>query len=448
MNFIFGYSSSYWSSQMQMMKAAEEELVRFASRYDGIGVNIKNKDSDYHKLEVFDTFIPRSVIPLKKGVKCQVYREDNIQKNKGDQISSNKQEDDYLIMHGIKATSNLIQRDERSAPLVLLHGYANGALYFYRNLLGLAHHHFGGEVYALDMLGWGLSSRPSLNVKVKPGKDEVDATEDFFVESLEAWRKANNIKKMILGGHSMGGYFSVAYCEKYPEHVERLILISPAGVPDETDMYSLFGNDLSWKQNALFHTAAFLWKIGLTPSSVIRSLSESRGKSMVTNYVEGRLPEVTRFDERLHLSEYLYRNAVLPGSGEQCLNKVLKPFARSKKPTVYRVPKLKVDNVSFIYGQYDWMDVSAGVKVQRICETMPKEGKHVPNINVYTVRNAGHLLMLENWEEFNSAVILAGGGAGKLSHNAPKPKLCHPDEVRETSYERMRRRFRKTQEVQ
>jgi pimeloyl-ACP methyl ester carboxylesterase len=26
---------------------------------------------------------------------------------------------------------------------------------------------------------------------------------------------------------------SVAYCEKYPERVERLILISPAGVPDD-----------------------------------------------------------------------------------------------------------------------------------------------------------------------------------------------------------------------
>ena len=49
----------------------------------------------------------------------------------------------------------------------------------------------------------------------------------------------------------MGGYMSVAYCEKYPERVERLILISPAGVPDDE------GIDVQGRfQNASFGTPA------------------------------------------------------------------------------------------------------------------------------------------------------------------------------------------------
>ena len=40
---------------------------------------------------------------------------------------------------------------------------------------------------------------------------------------------------MILAGHSFGGYMSVAYTEKYPQHVDKLILLSPVGVPDEND---------------------------------------------------------------------------------------------------------------------------------------------------------------------------------------------------------------------
>ena len=32
---------------------------------------------------------------------------------------------------------------------------------------------------------------------------------------------------MILCGHSLGGYLGVAYAEKYPQRLERLVLISP-----------------------------------------------------------------------------------------------------------------------------------------------------------------------------------------------------------------------------
>ena len=53
------------------------------------------------------------------------------------------------------------------------------------------------------------------------------------MESLEYWRAANKIEKMVLAGHSMGGYLSVAYCEKYPQRVDRLLLLSPAGIPDD-----------------------------------------------------------------------------------------------------------------------------------------------------------------------------------------------------------------------
>lgn len=63
----------------------------------------------------------------------------------------------------------------------------------------------------------------------------METAEDFFVESLEVWRSKNNVDKMVLAGHSMGGYISVAYCERYPQHVERLLLLSPVGVPDEND---------------------------------------------------------------------------------------------------------------------------------------------------------------------------------------------------------------------
>lgn len=39
--------------------------------------------------------------------------------------------------------------------------------------------------------------------------------EDFFLESLEAWREAQGIEVMTLIGHSLGGYLSLAFALKY-----------------------------------------------------------------------------------------------------------------------------------------------------------------------------------------------------------------------------------------
>lgn len=307
--------------------------------------------------------------------------------------------------------------------IIRLHSYANGALYFYRNLLGLSESHFGGKVFALDLLGWGLSSRPEFKTRNDNG-DEISAAEDFFVESLEAWRKEHKLEKMTLGGHSMGGYLSVAYCEKYPQHVERLILMSPAGVPVGPDEKELDDQrkGLPLRFRFMIGLASHLWTAGHTPSSFVRSLPEKSGRKMVGGYVEKRLPAISCPEERSALTEYLYTNAALPGSGEYCLNKILKPMAFAKRPIMHRIPALQVSDISFIYGQQDWMDPSAGLEVQRICnEESEKGGTNPPRVQVFGVKNAGHLLMLENYAEFNSAVIMAGGGGHKLPHNSPKP---------------------------
>lgn len=423
---IFDWSSSKLANRIEVMRSAESALMSFASRFGG---NVSEK------LELFDTAIPRSVVPLDDDQKCQLIS-----------CQSEKKADDF-IMHGIKVTSkDHADRCDEGAPLVLLHGYANGALYFYRNLIGLSNNHFGGVVYALDMLGWGLSSRPYFKMKSIEGCDDVDTAEKFFVESLEAWRKAHNLEKMTLGGHSMGGYISVAYCEKYPQHVDRLILISPAGVPHEEKINPSARKDVPLKFRLMLSLASSLWTYGVTPPSFVRCFPESRGRNMVASYVEGRLPAITCTDERASLTEYLYTNAALPRSGEDCLNKILKPMAFAKKPTLDRIPFLNVRDISFIYGRNDWMDPSAAVSVQQKCEELKREGKEdVPNILVHGVRHAGHLVMLENWEEFNSAMILAGGGGERLSKQAPLPYSCSRSDIFDLDFFR-KSRFRKDEE--
>jgi cardiolipin-specific phospholipase len=120
-------------------------------------------------------------------------------------------------------------------PAVMLHGYGAGLGFFFRNFAPLAQWagRHGSAVYALDWLGMGRSARVPFTVKAK--RDDVSArvheAESFFIDSLEEWRAKMGLDSMTLIGHSLGAYFSVVYALRHPERVNKLILLSPAGVP-------------------------------------------------------------------------------------------------------------------------------------------------------------------------------------------------------------------------
>ncbi|XP_035685652.1 1-acylglycerol-3-phosphate O-acyltransferase ABHD5-like [Branchiostoma floridae] len=107
----------------------------------------------------------------------------------------------------------------------MVHGFAAAAGLFFLNFDALAEHR---SVYAFDVLGFGRSSRHEFSTK-------PDVVEEEFVDSIEEWRKAVELKEFILLGHSFGGFLAASYAIKHPSRVKHLILAEPWGFPEKTE---------------------------------------------------------------------------------------------------------------------------------------------------------------------------------------------------------------------
>ncbi|KAK3053718.1 hypothetical protein LTS18_012098, partial [Coniosporium uncinatum] len=122
--------------------------------------------------------------------------------------------------------------EEVEDNLVMLHGYGAGLGFFYKNFESLSRLP-GWRLYALDLLGMGRSSRPPFRLNAKDRQGKVTEAENWFIDALEEWRIKKKIDRFTLLGHSLGGYMAVAYALKYPGHVNKLVLASPVGIPED-----------------------------------------------------------------------------------------------------------------------------------------------------------------------------------------------------------------------
>lgn len=296
--------------------------------------------------------------------------------------------------------------DSGVAPneLVILHGYGAGLAFFYRNFDALSAVP-GWRVHALDLLGYGCSARPKFVIHAKDPYEKIRETEDFFIDSLEEWRKARGLDKFTFVAHSMGAYLASSYSMKYPGHIKKLVLVSPAGVPRSPLSISAlerraqgktdFTSAETVKVPAWFN---FLWERHVSPFSLVRNTGPL-GPRFVSGWTARRFANLPESEAKaLHRYVYVIFNA--PGSGEYALNYLLAPGARARWPLAERAKDITCDTV-WIYGENDWMDVSGGIEA---CSNIRKaRGSPAPPLHI--VKNAGHHIYLDNPEEFNDLII-------------------------------------------
>eukprot|EP00457_Paulinella_chromatophora_P002690 gb/GEZN01002695.1/.p1 GENE.gb/GEZN01002695.1/~~gb/GEZN01002695.1/.p1 ORF type:complete len:607 (+),score=64.70 gb/GEZN01002695.1/:100-1920(+) len=222
--------------------------------------------------------------------------------------------------------------------LLLCHGYASGKALWGPTLSELAKHF---RVYTVDWLGFARSSRRRAFVA-----SNVEQTHDYFVESLEQWRKAMGLEKFALLGHSFGGYICGIYAVRYPSRITRLYLASPVGIPHKPETPKS-------QMSITFRVLGVLWDWGLTPIQLIRFLGPVG-------------PYFMRFISRLRwgnwltpaqvtaTADYIWHVNAGPVCSDLSIVRLLRVGAWSRQALGPILTQLQVP-VTFLYGESDWM---------------------------------------------------------------------------------------------
>ena len=203
-----------------------------------------------------------------------------------------------------------------------------------------------------------------------PGSGESEFNEDLqsigdFAEALDAIRQQEQIRQMVVIGHSMGGYISLALAEKYPETLKGLGLFHATAYEDKPE-----------KKESRQKSIEFIRKHGPAPY-VRQSLP-----GLFSEHFKNRHPE--KVQEQI--GRYANFN---PDSLVQYLDAM-----RNRKDKTRILQNMKIPAL-FLMGEED-----PAAPLQDMLEQC-----HLPQISyIHILADTAHMGMLENTNLCNSFI--------------------------------------------
>jgi pimeloyl-ACP methyl ester carboxylesterase len=262
-------------------------------------------------------------------------------------------------------------------PVLLIHGW-NGSTFDMRYTIAELSRYY--RVVAVDLLGYGFSARPA------DGDYSVGGLADFVRQFTEALY----LERATVLGHSMGGAIAMQYALRYPERVERLVLVSSA-TPKEMLRARTFG--LLVRPLMPLITLAFVRR-GAVRRGLIGVVHDP---ALVTDdMLEGHF-------RPLRVQGHMRAQA--------------KQLSDRRKDPPYDLREIRQPTL-ILWGEHDRVvPLSTGREL----------AEHIPNAQLAIIRSAGHLALEEQPEECNKLL------QAFLSQAAPAPSTQSNGVARESA---------------
>jgi pimeloyl-ACP methyl ester carboxylesterase len=258
---------------------------------------------------------------------------------------------------------------EDGQPIIFVHGLGSYLKFWRYQLDTFAAS--GYRVLALDMLGYGKSSKP--------------ATFPYTMESMAGvvheFADAVGAQKPILVGHSMGGQTVLSYALQFPEDVRALVLTSPAGFEEFTS------KEKDWFRS-VFSTA------------FIKSADEEAiwGSIRRNNFARWKDEYIWLIEERVRLKESLDFDAYAYANVRSVHGLLDNEFVRNN------LDKIKPPTI-IVHGDWDRLIPNPFLHGGETVEIMSYGAKRIPDSKLVTLERCGHTVQMDCPDSYNQAVL-------------------------------------------
>jgi len=272
-----------------------------------------------------------------------------------------------------------------SNPVVLVHGFAAGLAFWTFNIDPLSQKQ---NVYAIDLLGFGRSSRPDF-------PSSAEEVEERYVSSLEEWREQVGLEKVVLCGHSFGGYLACCYALRHPERVAHLVLADPWGFPEQPPP----GEEVI--KISKFRRAVFSVLGSFNPFAMLR-LAGPYGPSLINKVRPDIKAKYEAFfgegDSRV--MDYIYHCNAQKPSGEGAFMSLTSNMVYAKNPMINRIKDIDHSiPITILYGKDSWM--MKLFDFERVLTQRPAGSA----VKVNMIPDAGHHIYADQKDVFNEHII-------------------------------------------
>ncbi len=255
----------------------------------------------------------------------------------------------------------------KGKSLIFIHGLGGNLLHWTKNVKELSNHY---NVIAIDLPGYGHSIQ-----NFNAGEDYLQ----FYANAIVEFIKKKKIKKATIAGHSMGGQIAIIAALSHPKQIKKLILLAPAGLESFTE-------------------AEAQLLINATKPQVFEKQEEA---VIRTNYKQNfyQIPEDAEIliQDRLRLKtcpEFkIYTQTVSNGIKGMLHHPVKNKLNQVKQPVLI----LFGENDALIPNKF----LHPNITRQQLLD---EAGMAIKKNKIVQIKEAGHLLQYEKWQEVNAAI--------------------------------------------
>lgn len=260
-----------------------------------------------------------------------------------------------------------IESGDHEQTLLFLHGMGSNIKAWSKNIPVLSERY---RCVAIDVPGFGRSPK---------GANATDISQ--LSDTIALFIKAQAYSQVTLVGHSMGGLMSIMIASRYPELINKLILIAPAGI-----------EEYSPQDAELIKTYFTADIIASYPSSMIRNNYKLNFYSM---------PEDAHFmiEDRLAMAKdketfYEFARTMSETTYSIATNNVKKPYSTIDKPSL------------IFFGDNDKLIPHHIMHPERTTEAIAKEAEEIATQGrLIYYNNCGHFVQWEKSDEVNQEIM-------------------------------------------